>query len=178
MNLDLESFNQIINKKKKRSAPGNDNITYDMLNFFKNDTKISIVDQLNKIWKECYLPMSLKTITVIAIPKPGKDQSSIEGKRPISLVPTLTKIMNSAVLNKMIKFIDEKNIVPATSFGFRKNTSTVTCTNFLINTIKENKRKNYITAVIFMDKANAFNAVNVDTLLDIMENNRFPAEIT
>lgn len=175
--LSLEKFNEILNNKKK-SSPGEDKISYELLKSFKNETKINIVKLLNEIWKDCYLPMSLKTITIVAIPKPGKNQSTIDGKRPISLVPTLTKITNSAVLEKIQSHIFQNKIIPETSFGFRKNSSTITCTNFLVNTVKQNKRQNFVTACIFLDLSNAFNAVITDKLINIMQNYYFPGELS
>lgn len=176
--LTIGKFNSILNTKKRKSSPGDDKISYELLKIFNEETKINIVKLLNAIWRDCYLPISLKTITIVAIPKPGKNQNTIDGKRPISLVPTLTKIMNSAVLEKIQSFLYHNNILPDTSFGFRKNSSTITCINYLVNTIKENKRQNYVTACIFLDLSNAFNAVVTDKLVDIMHNNFFPAEIS
>ncbi|XP_055593235.1 uncharacterized protein LOC129744638 [Uranotaenia lowii] len=151
--LNAELWNSILCRKKNRSAPSNDQITYGNLSY------------------------QLKEIKVIAIPKHGKDQSSIEGKRPISLVPTLTKILNSAVLEKIQTHININNILPEKSFGFRKNVSTTTCINFLTNIVKDSKRKKLITSIIFIDLMNAFNAVKTELLEDIMTNQRFPPEI-
>ncbi|XP_055590657.1 uncharacterized protein LOC129742739 [Uranotaenia lowii] len=111
---------------------------------------------------------SLKVIKVIAIPKPGRDQSTIAGKRPISLVPAITKIANSAVLERLQRFLAEKHILPDNSFGFRKNLSTNTCVNFVLNWIKQSKRLNLLTALICIDLSNAFNAVRLDKLQEIM----------
>lgn len=176
--LTLEKFNNILSKKKKRSTPGEDKITYEMLSILKPETKLVVIKMLNDFWRNCFLPNVLKTIKVIAIPKPGKDQSTVEGKRPISLVPTLTKVMNSAVLEKFINFTEDNNIIPDTSFGFRKNNSTITCTNFVVNMIKKNKRENKLTAIVFIDLSNAFNSVKTDILIDIMNEFNFPCEIT
>lgn len=176
--INLDIFNNIINSKKRKSSAGGDKITYSLLRQLQPEAKIVIIKHLNDIWKDCYLPMTLKTIKIVAIPKPGKDQSNIEGKRPISLVPVLTKIINSAVLTKLQKVLDNKQIIPDTSFGFRKNMSTITCSNFLVNTIKQNKRDNFLTAVVFIDLSNAFNAVKTDILENILINFGIPGEIT
>lgn len=177
--MNLTKFNNILTSKNTKSAPGEDKISYDMLRALSNESKISIIKEINKNWRNCTLPLSLKTIKIVAIPKPGKDQTNIDGIqwRPISLVPTITKIINSAVLEKLQHAIETNNIIPNTSFGFRKNSSTITCTNFVINTIKQNKREGFLTAVIFLDLSNAFNKVDTNILEQIMNNNLIPLEI-
>lgn len=176
--LNFDTFNNIINNKKKRSSPGEDRITYAMLRQLQPEAKVTIVKHLNDIWRECYLPMTLKTIRIVAIPKPGKAQDSIEGKRPISLVPVFTKIINSAVLVKLQNFLEDNRLIPDTSFGFRKNMSTTTCSNFLVNVIKQNKRDNFLTAVVFLDLSNAFNAVKTDILETVLISFGVPGELT
>lgn len=176
--FDFNRFNNILLRKKKHSAPGEDLISYSMLRELKPEIKIGLIKQLNSIWKDCYLPMSLKTIKIVAVPKPGRDQATVEGKRPISLVPTLTKLTNAAVLEKLVQYLNENSLIPETSFGFRKHTSTITCLNYVINSVQSNKRNKTLTAIVFMDLTNAFNAVKTDILEQILYNFNIPIEIS
>ena len=159
--LDDNKWNRIVHRKKS-TAPGHDKVTYDMLRQLKPGVVSKVIQDLNGMWKNMYLPVSMKTITVVAIPKPGKPQHTIQGKRPISLVPTLTKVMNTAVLDNIQQYLENRNLIPETSFGFRRGLSTTTCISFVVNEIKSAKRQNLIVATIFVDLSNAFNTVKLE----------------
>lgn len=67
--MNLTKFNNILTSKNTKSAPGEDKISYDMLRALSNESKISIIKEINKNWRNCTLPLSLKTIKIVAIPK-------------------------------------------------------------------------------------------------------------
>lgn len=158
--LDKNNWYRILDSKKKKSAPGEDNLTYEMIRSLQPDVTETIIRNINEMWRRGCLDDSLKNIKVVAIPKPGRDQSTPSGKRPISLVPTLTKVANTAVLEQLQNTL----ILPENSFGFRKGLSTNTCISFVTNWIKESKRNHMVTGLICIDLSNAFNAVRTDTL--------------
>lgn len=176
--MNEETWERILNKKKSTSAPAEDKISFEILKALSPSVRNSIIREVNEMFIGGHLRDHLKEIKVVAIPKANKDQATVEGKRPISLVPTITKLVNSAVLEKVTDFLDEKKILPKTSFGFRRHTSTVSCVNYLVNCIKENKRSNFKTAALFLDLSNAFNTVKVEKLEEILVSLQFPLELT
>ena len=72
---------------------------------------------------------NLKQIKIKTIPKPEKDPNNINNYRPIALIPTPTKTLNSAVLLKLNRHIELTKILPGTSFGFRKHKTIDQCIN-------------------------------------------------
>lgn len=120
---------------------------------------------------------SMKVIKIVPVPKPGRDQSTAEGKRPISLVPSITKVANTAVLQLLQKFLEQQNVFPETSFGFRRHMSTTTCIAYLVNEVKKAKREGKVIAMVAIDLSNAFNTVNTDKLGEIMAELEIPNEI-
>lgn len=148
----MEILQTILNRKKKRSAAGEDRITYEMLRQLSPEVKQNLIVDLNRMWRNGCPDDSLKLIKVVAIPKPGRDQNTAAGKRPISLVPR-------------------------TSFGFRKHSSTNSCFTYVVNHIKANKREGYVSAMICIDLSNAFNAVQTNTLERILDSYLVPSEI-
>lgn len=175
--MDRDMWDRILARKNDKSAPSNDKITYGMLKKLTPDVTNMVIGQINEMFIAGALTHSLKEIRVVAIPKHGKDQSTVEGKRPISLVPTITKITNSAVLERIQSHLHQNNNLPKLSFGFRKNMSTSTCLNFVVNSIKQNKREGLVTATVFIDLSNAYNSVKTDILEEIMYKLRFPREL-
>ena len=52
-----------------------------------------------------YWPKSLKTAHIIMIPKPGKNPMDVSSYRPISLLPTISKVPEELILKKKKKKI-------------------------------------------------------------------------
>jgi len=50
-----------------------------------------------------YWPKSLKIAQIIMIPKPGKNPMDVSSYRPISLLPTISKVLEKLILKKSIK---------------------------------------------------------------------------
>lgn len=175
--LDKEKWYHILSSKKPKSAPGDDKITYEMLRILSPRVTETVIKDLNSQWRRGYPDGELKNIKVVAIPKAGKDQTQLEGKRPISLVPTCTKVINTAVLDVLRDTLEESNLLPERSFGFRKGLSTNTCISYVVNKIKQNKREGLKTAIIFVDLSNAFNTVNVTKLEETMHGKRIQPEV-
>lgn len=160
----MEKWNKILSKKRKNTAPGEDGMSYDDLRSLKPEVVNNILKDINSMWVSGCIKDELKTIKVVAIPKPGRDQSTPDGKRPISLVPTITKVTNTAVLEMLQEHMDRNNVLPEVSFGFRRGLSTSTCITYVVNQIKRYKREKQIFALICIDLSNAFNAVKIEKL--------------
>ncbi len=72
-----------------------------------------------------YFPESWKISQIIMIPKHGKDDTKVNSYRPISLLPTLSKLFEKMLLQKLKPILHEKKIIPDHQFGFREEHGTV-----------------------------------------------------
>lgn len=176
--MNVTKWNDILSRKKKASAAGPDGISYEVLRSVQREVRDKLIEDLNRMWKEGRIDSDTKKIKVIAIPKPGKDPNIVENLRPISMLNCSLKVINSAVLAELTKFVQENSILPAASFGFRKHSSTTTCLNYVINSINSLKREGKVTGAIFIDLSNAYNTVKTETLERILYGYETPAEIT
>lgn len=174
--LDLETFNEII-KGKRRSAAGSDGITYKMLEEISVEKKRMIVEGLNKIWREGKIDGKLKEVIIYPIPKPGKSPYELEGYRGISLLQIFTKIINTEAKKKLTNFMEENKLMPELSFGFRKGKSTMDCLIMMTNIIKRERRRKNKVAALFLDCSSAFDTVDPDILLEIMEEMQIPKKL-
>lgn len=167
---------RFLSKKSSHSAPGPDGIAYSSLKLLNAEVRDSIIMDMNHIWRSGVVPENLKSIKVVAIPKPGKDPESIEGVRPLSMLNCGMKILNAAVLEKLQQHIEIRNILPRLSFGFRKGMSTVGCLEYVTNKLFLAKREKNLAAIIFVDLSNAFNAIKLDKLEQCMLSFGLPPE--
>lgn len=174
--LNIEKWDAFLSKKKKPSAAGSDGISYEIMKIIPKKLQNLMIKELNDIWKTGMIPESMKTIKVIAIPKPGKCPETIDGVRPLSMINCLSKTLNAAVLTEYQDFLENKKLLPTLSFGFRKKRSTTDCLNFVSNEIYRIKRAGKVAAAIFVDLTNAFNTVQIDKLEEILYEQRTPQE--
>ena len=78
---------------------------------------------LNGCFNQGVFPNCLKCATVVPIFKSG-DACQLGNYRPISLLPTFSKIYEKALYNRIIKFLNKFSILSLYQYGFRKSLST------------------------------------------------------
>lgn len=148
-----------IKKTKSKKAPGPDGIQNILL---KNLPKKVIV-QLMYVFNTCmlisYFPKIWKKANILAFPKPNKDKLFPQNYRPISLLPTLSKIFEIIILNRIKKFEGNNNIMREEQFGFRDKRSTIHQLSRITNYITTNFNLNKSTAMILLDIEKAFDTV-------------------
>ena len=113
-------------------------------------------------------PDALKNAKVIPI---HKDDSRLEmsNYRPISLLPTLSKIFEKLMYARLIQFFTKHNILYENQYGFQSNMSTEYAVNKVLNYIVDTLEKNEIGVCIFLDFAKAFDTVNHEILIGKLE---------
>jgi len=90
-------------------------------------------------------PVSWRHSIVHPVLKPGKDPVNAASYRPISLTPTLCKLMEKLVTTRLTYFVEKNNILNNIQCGFRKGRSTIDHIIRLQDAIsKFNNNKGYI----------------------------------
>ena len=100
-----------------------------------------------------------------------KDDSRQEmsNYRPISLLPTISKIFEKLMYTRLIEFIKKYNILYENQFGFQSGMSTEYAVNALLNNIIETLEKKEYGVCILLDFAKAFDTVNHEILISKLE---------
>jgi hypothetical protein len=129
--------------------------------------------------KLSYFPQIWKQAQVIAIHKPGKDSSLTSSYRPISLLSSLSKILERVILKRINDHLSDNNILPTEQYGFRQKRSTTHQLNRIVNYIKRKYTINKSsTGMILLDIERAFDRVWHNGLLFKMINYNFPLYLT
>jgi len=154
---------RIIRKLKAHKSPGIDKLDNAIL---KRLPGISIL-YLTNIFNAClsfgYFPTTWKTAMIHPIRKPNKDPSIPINYRPISLLPSLSKIFEKIILSRLKESLNEKIINE--QFGFREKHSTTHQLNRLTEHISANYNMKKSTGLLLLDVEKAFDTVWHDGLL-------------
>lgn len=170
-------FLNILKTKKDSSAPGNDSISYYILKQLNSTIIEKIVKVLNQVVENRCIPEEWRTVKIVPIHKQGKPQMDPLAYRPISLIQVFLKSINIVVKREIESFIENNNIIPNCSFGFKKRSSAINCVNFLISKIQESKRNNFIPIVTFLDLSKAFDNVDIEILLETLTLTGIPSDL-
>lgn len=148
---------KIIKTLKNKKTLGHNKITNATIKHLNDEAIARIVEILNAILKYHTFPNRWKHSNIILIHKAGKPTKEVTSYRPISLLPSLSKIAEKIILARFNEYADK--IIPNEQHGFRKQHSTIHQLHRLVSFIKENTHKNRSVTAIFLDMEKAFDKV-------------------
>ena len=112
-------------------------------------------------------PDRMKLAEVIPLYK-NKAMDHLVNYQPISLLITISKILEKIVYNRVVKFINENDLLFKSQYGFQSKHSCEEVQE-LFAKILHSQEDEHKTASIFMDLSKAFDTLNHDLLLKKME---------
>jgi hypothetical protein len=105
------------------------------------------------------------------IAKPGKPPTETNSCRPISRLPTLSKVFERLILKRLEETVPINDFIPTHQFGFRANHSTIQQYHRIVNKIKESMEGKKLCTSVFLDIQQAFDKVRHKGLLYKLEKN-------
>ncbi|GBN06449.1 putative RNA-directed DNA polymerase from transposon X-element [Araneus ventricosus] len=169
--IDIIKYTQKINIHK---APGIDGISNKMIRNLPFLTQLRYIHIVNHIFKLLHFPSTWKTAIIIPILKPGKDPSDPTNYRPISLLPTLSKITEHFILIQLNDYLNSKNLLIPFQFGFKPKLSTTHQLLRAVEHITAGFQHKFHTGAVFLDIQKAFDRVWIQGLTYKMINMEIP----
>ena len=154
--FNLGELRRAIRGAKRGSAPGDDNIPYEVIQKLPKKAVKIILALYNQIWSTGTFPNSWKHAVINPVLKQGKDPSSVYSYRPISLTSTLCKILERLVTDRLTYFMESEHLINNLQSGFRKNRCTTDHILRLQDEINKNIRFKGYTVAVFIDFKSAF----------------------
>ncbi len=152
-------------KMSPYKAPGIDNISTRILKELPKKAFCRLAQIYNAITRLRHYPSTWKTAKIIPLIKPGKPAEEPASYRPISLLPTLSKLFEKLLHKRILKLINKLNVLPDHQFGFRGKHAAIEQVSRVVSTIRGAlERKEYCPG-IFLDVSQAFDRVWIEGLL-------------
>ena len=108
---------------KTSNAIGLDNISARLLRDAVSVLASPLRDIINLSFEKGRFPSSWKCAKVTALFKQG-DKTDKDNNRPISILPTVSKVIERAVHSQLYGYLDSNNLLAVNQFGFRRARST------------------------------------------------------
>ena len=158
-----EVINIVSNFQNKQSF-GFDNIPVNIMKSSISYVAEPIAAIINSSLDNGIFPDILKVAKVFPIFKNG-DKSDFQNNRPISVLPSFSKIFEKVVQSRLLSYLHLNNILCSNQFGFRKNHSTYMALIELYDKISLAIDKNEYSIGIFIDLSKAFDTLDHTILL-------------
>lgn len=177
ISVSVERVQNIIKNLKAKKSPGLDGLNNKCLKALPKKGLLYITNIFNACYKIGYFPKNWKLSKVIPIKKPSKPPDSPRSYRPISLLSSLSKILEKLIKEDINNFMVAQNILPPQQFGFRKQHNTVQPLIRIRNIVTSNFNVGKSTGMVLLDIKAAFDSVWHTGLIFKMIKYNFPTHL-
>ena len=119
----------------------------------------------NRSLEASTFPSIWKCSKVTALFK-GGDRTDCNNYRPITVLPTISKILERAVHQQMYEFLSANELLTPNQFGFRPKLSTATALAHFTDNILQSLDRGGFTGAVFLDPSKAFDTVDHVLLIE------------
>ena len=159
-----ENIIKIIDKIRIDVAVGSDTVNARLI----KDAKAIIAPYLTEIINTGYntntFPNCMKTTVIRAIHK-KKNTDDINNYRPISILPTISKVFERSASDQMITFLEDNGKINRNQHAYRSKHSTTTCLAELTNRIYKLLDAGRHCAIASLDLSKAFDSISHTLIL-------------
>ena len=148
-----------LRKLKSKKAPGPDGIHNDMLKHLGPMAEIFLLEIFNQSWTQGKVPSQWKEATIIPILKKGKPKQESRSYRPISLVSCTGKVMERMINERLMFYLESKNLISKTQTGYRKYRNTEDQLAYLTQCVENAFQEKKRVLAVFFDLTSAFDKV-------------------
>ena len=163
-----DHISSIINKLKPKSSTGHDNISNKLIKSAKHILIKPLVLIINQSLNRGIFPSQLKLSKVKPLFKKN-DKTQFSNYRPISLLPSISKIFEYVIFNQVSSYLNNHNLLTSHQFGFRAGHSTELAALKLVNYLIAEMNNGQCPINIYMDLSKAFDTLDHSILLKKLE---------
>ena len=167
--VDETEIDRLIRDLPNKKSYGYDKINNCLLKELRPVITHPLTIVFNKSLAEGVFPNSMKHADTVPLFK-SKNKTDCNNYRPISLLITMSKLLEKVMYNRTLQFLDKHQLLYISQYGFRKKHSCSDAIMELTSEILKNKENNLYTACVFLDLSKAFDTLKPEILLSKMSN--------
>ena len=156
---------RIIGELNESDACGLDDISTNCLKEISGVIAKSLAHIINLCFRLSYFPRMWKSAKTSPLFKNNGDRTEMKNYRPIALLPSLSKVLEKAVAEKLVRHLESNGLLSDKQHGYRSKRSTATCLLQLQETITTRFEKGQDTALLCFDSSAAFDTLSHNILL-------------
>ena len=153
-----------IDNLENKNSSGHDGISNTLLKTIKNDISQSLTIIINQMLTTGIFPDAFKLSKVIPLFKKG-DSSLLVNYRPISLLPTISKVFERVIHDQMYEYFNQFNLLAEQQYGFQKQHSTEYAAIKLIDHVSKEMEAGKTPTSVYIDLSKAFDTLTFEVLL-------------
>ncbi len=168
---------KIITRMKPKVSTGYDNISNFIIKQLKYELSKPITYIINHAIKTKKFPDEWKIAKIVPLFKGKGSKEDTSNYRPISLLPTCSKIIEKVMEKQLREYLDSNNIITDTQFGFRAGhqiSHIIMAAQDYITEARNSKEK---VMAVFMDLRKAFDSVQHKLLLQKIKSTGINTEL-
>ena len=159
---------KLIGNLPNKNSSGYDLINNKLLKLIKDEVAKPLETIFNQSIACGIFPDKMKLAEIVPLYK-TKSRTEPGNYRPISLLPTISKVLEKIMYKRTYKFLTENNQIYHSQYGFRAGHSCENAIGDLVSHVLKNQQQNKYTASLFLDLSKAFDTLNHDLLLQKLE---------
>lgn len=153
-----------IQSLKSKLSCGVDEIPSKVVKHCAQQLAPPLVSVINKSFSTGQFPSALKIAKIYPKHKKGSFTKP-ENYRPISLIPTLSKVVEKIAMSRMLGYLVENDLIVKNQHGFLKGRSTTSALVDLIENIIDNLEEGKHVSAVLLDYSKAFDCLGHDLIL-------------
>ena len=164
----IEEIEKIIKSLKAKNSSGYDQISNKILKKIYPGIIHGLEILFNKSLQNGIFPNNMK-LSIISPLYKGNTKTEIINYRPVSLLPTISKVLEKIVHIRVTKFLSKYKILYEGQYGFREKRSTSDAILDLTGNVVENINRGFFTLCLFLDMSKAFDSLYHGTVMKKLE---------
>ena len=166
--VDETDISCIMRLQQPKLSCGIDTINNKIVKLCHKQLTVPMTKIINQSMTEGKVPSHFKKALIKPLYKKGP--ANICGNyRPVSLLPSLSKILEKAVCQQLNSFLDRYQILCQSQYGFRPKNQTTHVVHNMMNYITQHSIQNKVCIATYIDLSKAFDCLQYENLFKKLE---------
>ncbi|KAH7987848.1 hypothetical protein HPB52_024849 [Rhipicephalus sanguineus] len=148
-----------LDRSKRRSTPGADGITFQMLRNLADSEKAQLLNYFKDVWNSGQLPATWLTAIIVPMLKARKPGSAPSSYRPVSLTSAACKVMETMVLARLEWIARALDYFPEQQTGFRRHRCTADSLGDVVSALEHARSRKEAALLVLLDVQSAFDGL-------------------